>query len=364
MKVAVLGAGAGGASACVELTAQGHEVRLWNRSPKALEAFAKRGGIRYTGVLGEGFIKIPMISEDLAASVDGADLILVCLPTLAHGAAAKALIDINCAPIPVLLNPGHTGGAFEFAEVFAGRGLAIPSIAEFSTLTYVARKREPDCVFTSGRAKTVRLAALPGGAQAASLASELYACADPVPDVLATGLSNVNMVLHAPGALLGAAWIEATGGDFTFYVEGLTDGVARVMQHLDDERRRVGRAFGHDLPSLFHEMIAIGTIEASADPKAGLAAAIRAGEANKNISAPDGLTHRYYLEDFWYGLKPFLAFADIAGVETPVAHSLMTLCTHLLGQSAPKEGRSAGAMGIENMTKEKLMAKVKGLSHE
>jgi len=56
---------------------------------------------------------------------------------------------------------------------------------------------------------------------------------------------------------------------FHFYVEGLTDGVARVMESLDAERRSVGRGFGVDLPSLFDEMQAVGTIESNVDPQAG-----------------------------------------------------------------------------------------------
>ena len=59
-----------------------------------------------------------------------------------------------------------------------------------------------------------------------------------MPDVLACDLANVNMVLHVPGAVLGAAWVEATRGDFTFYVQGMTPGVARVMRVA---RRRAAR---------------------------------------------------------------------------------------------------------------------------
>ena len=68
------------------------------------------------------------------------------------------------------------------------------------------------------------------------------------------------MVLHCPGAVLGAAWVEAKRGDFTFYVEGMTAGVARVMAKLDAERQAVAAAFGHALHSLVEEMQAIGTV--------------------------------------------------------------------------------------------------------
>ncbi len=152
-----------------------------------------------------------------------------------------------------------------------------------------------------------------------------------VPDVLACDLANVNMVLHAPGAVLGAAWVEATRGDFTFYVQGMTAGVARVMRALDEERRAVARAFGHELPSVIEEMQAIGTVEPSIRDVDDFVAAISSGEANRRIKAPDSLQHRYYREDFGHGLLPFTALAAIAGVDVPVAASLLRIGQSLVG---------------------------------
>src|SRR5213076_1601990 len=116
--------------------------------------------------------------------------------------------------------------------------------------------------------------ALPDGNAAADVALALYPSARIAQDVLACDLANVNMVLHSPGAVLGAAWVEATQGDFTFYGQGMTAGVARVMRALDGERRAVARAFGHDLPSLIEEMQAIGTVEASIRDRDDLVSAI------------------------------------------------------------------------------------------
>src|SRR5262245_33039096 len=44
-KVAVVGAGAGGAAAVAELTAAGHEVRFWGRSQQTIAPFQVQGGI-------------------------------------------------------------------------------------------------------------------------------------------------------------------------------------------------------------------------------------------------------------------------------------------------------------------------------
>ena len=239
------------------------------------------------------------------------------------------------------------------------RRAAAPPIAEFSTLTYVARKYQPQCVTVSGRAKQVRVAALPGGEAALEAARRLFPCSSPVRDVLACGLSNVNMVLHPPGAILGAAWIEARGGDFTFYDDGMTPGVARVMKALDDERRAVAHAFGHELPNLIVEMQQIGTVEAAVSDTQDFALAIAGGTANSRIKAPGSLTHRYYLEDFGHGLLPFMVFAAIAGVAVPVAESLFTLAEKLVGARYHETGRTAKAMGIAGLDLQGLISLVR-----
>jgi opine dehydrogenase len=361
-KVAVVGAGAGGAAAVAELVAAGHEVAFWGRSPHTLAPFVEQGGVAYEGVLGSGLARPRLITGDLAAALEGADVVLVCVPSFAHADVARSLAQAG-AKVPVVLNPGHTGGALEVSQAFRAQGVAPPPIAEFSTLTYVARKYAAGRVTISGVAKSVRLAALPQGDAAADAAQALFRSANLMPDVLACDLANVNMVLHVPGAVLAAAWVEATRGDFTFYVQGMTPGVARVMAALDDERRAVARAFGHDLPPLVAEMQAIGTVEASVCDVDDLGAAIASGAANRRIKAPDSLEHRYYREDFSYGLLPFTALAAIAGVEVPLAGSLLRIARTLLGADLAAHGRTAERMGIAGLDRDGLLKRIGATHH-
>src|SRR5207237_750166 len=206
MKVAMLGAGAGGAAAAAELVAAGHEVRLWARSSATLAAFVEQGGVAYEGVLGEGLARPKLMTSELAQAVEAADVILVCLPAFAHDDASRALARVGTR-VPVVLNPGQTGGALEVRHGFHALGVTPP-------------------------------------------------------------------------------------------------GVARVMRALDEERRAVARAFGHDMPSLIAEMQAIGTVEASVRDLDDLVGAIAASQANRRIKAPASLAHRYYREDFGHGLLP------------------------------------------------------------
>src|SRR5450755_1261690 len=94
-KVAVVGAGAGGAAAVAELVAAGHEVRFWGRSPQTLAPFQEQGGVGYEGVLGDGLARPELMTGDLGKAIDAADVILVCLPTFAHADIARALARLG-----------------------------------------------------------------------------------------------------------------------------------------------------------------------------------------------------------------------------------------------------------------------------
>lgn len=359
MRIAVLGGGAGGAAATAELTMSGHIVSYWARSPSTLEPFVKRGGIGYSGVLGEAEVRPKVMTSHLQTAIADVDAAVVALPTFSHASIASALAEAGWpSDRLVILNPGHTGGALEFAAAFSASGRDAPPVVEFSTLTYVARKLTADEVTITGRAKQVRAAVLKGDAAHLEIASTLFPGAAPVADVLASGLCNVNMVLHAPGAILGLAWVEATSGNFTFYVDAMTDGVVRVMKDLDAERIAVARAFGHRLPNLIEEMKAIGTVEADVTDVSDYRAAVSGGVANRRIMAPDSLGHRYYREDFGHGLLPFRELARIAGVPVPTADALYHLAVISVGADYRQGGRTAEAMGITGLTREELKRRV------
>jgi opine dehydrogenase len=138
----------------------------------------------------------------------------------------------------------------------------------------------------------------------------------------------------------------------------MTPGVARVMKALDDERRAVAAAFGHELPNLIEEMQRIGTVEVDIEDTQDFAAAIAGGEANSRIKAPESLSHRYYREDFGHGLLPFMAFATIGGVAIPVANSLFKLADVLVGANYRAGGRTAETMGIAGLDRKQLISLV------
>ncbi|MGH3005318.1 MAG: NAD/NADP octopine/nopaline dehydrogenase family protein [Gaiellaceae bacterium] len=354
--VAVLGAGAGGAATAADLAARDYRVRLWTRSEQTIAPYRAANSVAFRGVLGDGEVGVACATTDLGHALEGADVAVVSMPSTGHEHVARALAA--AAPPPLVLNPGQTGSALRFRAIFAEEHAALPPLAELSTLAYVARLHTPGCVTVSGVARCVRAACLPNGEEALDVARELFPAADPVSDVLATALANVNLVLHPPGAILGASWVEATGGAFRFYVDGTTAGVARVMAALDEERLAAARAFGHELPPLADEMASIGTADVGAAARGDLRGAIVNGEANREIRAPDSLEHRYYREDFGFGVVPFLALADAGGVTAPVAEALLRIASTLLGVDLGEAGLNAERLGIAGLDREALRMSV------
>jgi opine dehydrogenase len=177
--------------------------------------------------------------------------------------------------------------------------------------------------------------------------------------VMASSLSNVNMVLHPPWAILAAAWVEAPHQDFTFYVDALTPGVANVIRVLDKERRAVAAGFGHRLPSLVDEMRRVGTATGLPGDD-DVVAAIRGGVANQSIKAPVSLHDRYYEEDLPFAVTPLTVFADLVGVAVPMARALLTVGGGLLGRDLAATGLGAPELGIEGLDLEGVLQIVRG----
>ncbi len=356
MTTAVLGAGAGGLAAAVELTRAGVDVRLWNRNPARLDAH-RESGIHYTGVFGEGSVRPAGMTSDLAEAISGVDAIVVCLPSVVHPQLFADLAAL--APtVPIILNPGHTGGALHLRHVFTAAGVPLPPVVEFSTLTYIGRV-QGGVVSIGGRAARVTAGALPGGQPALRRAAELFPGVVAAPDVLASSLANVNLVLHPPGAVLSVAWMEATGGDFRFYVDAMTPSVVRVIDAYDAERLAVAAAFGHQLPTLMEEMAALGSVDIDAAKRGDTGAAIRGGVANSTIKAPDSLQHRYYQEDFGFGVLPFVELAGIAGVPVPTADALLQIGATLTDTGLLTRGLTAERLGISGLTRDELISMVR-----
>jgi len=359
MKITVLGAGAGGTATAFDCAFHGHEVRLFDFAgfPDNIAAIAAQGGIRAEGAL-SGFGPVAYAGHDLDQALAGAELVFVVGPAYSTEPFGHALAGKLQPGQAVIVTPGSCGGALAFKQA---AGLALEDdavrVAETSTLHYAVRVTEPGRirVFLKLRAGNL-LAALPGRHTAAILAlvADVYPGMEPAQNVLQTSLQNANPVIHPAVTLCNAARIEMTGGDFLFYEDGVSDGVGRVIESVDQERIAIGRALG---------------VEILPDPEMGMrqgymlendyGQGYRLAPGFRGIGAQPQLDHRYLNEDVGYGLVFMSRLARQAGVPTPAMDAVIRLASIVMNRDYEAESlRTPAGLGLEGDSAEALRALV------
>ncbi len=347
--IAVLGAGNAGRAMAAHLAHLGFGIRLYNRSEKGISALRRNGGIYLKGCLGERFVKIPVITTDMKEAVEGADLVAVVVPTTAHGFMAEALAPHVHEGTVVLLNPGHTAGAINFASTLERSGAKhAVTVCETNTNVYISRITDEDDVTVYNLAGQVLFSCLPGKrlSAMADLIGRIAPNIKPVPTVLDTGFSNLNAIMHPAGMIMNTGWVEQ-GEQFYFYAEGGTQGVTRVMDAVDCERMAIMRALGLEavpFPRLFYEY---GATSKEAAVSGDMHRALLDSAPNRLIKAPDTMTHRFLDEDIRCGLVPMESFAKLVGVKTPAISALIDLACIVNQIDYRLEGLSLQNLGLE-----------------
>lgn len=350
LKVAVLGAGNGAHAVAGHLGLKGFPVRLYNKFEAEIEAMQERGGVTLEGMV-EGFGPIELATTDPAPVVSWADVVMVVVPAFVHRFMAQV-----CAPHLhdgqiIVLNPGRTGGALEFAHTLRQESVAVQIlIAEAQTLIYACRISGPARVRIMGIKRHVPVATLPATEmpRVIETVKRLYPQFVPAASVLETSLDNIGAVFHPSTMLLNANRIEA-GEEFDFY-KGMTPMVVGFLEVINGERMAVAQAYGvravsaEDWLARAYEGIRGNTLYER----------IQSNDAYRGIKAPKTLHMRYLTEDVPCGLVPIVSLAETAGVETPTSRGVVDVACGLLKQDFWAEGRGLNQLGLEGMTVEQI----------
>jgi opine dehydrogenase len=347
--VAVLGAGNGGCALSADLALRGFEVRLFNRSPGRLEPIREAGGITASGVV-EGFAKPSMITEDIAAAVQGAEVVVLTIPTVALPYYAELLADLLTPAQTVWLDPGHMGGALYLAAELKRRtGNQAPRICESATLSHASRMTGPASVRVFHVVPNLLVAALP----AAAIEDCLQRVNVLIPghvrqaaSVFETGLLDLNAVEHPAQALCNAGWLEHTKGDYYFYYEGTTPSVGRVIDAVDRERLALAAALRVPTMSFVEYFHQIGFTTAEAAQTGSAYQAMQHSEPNKLVKGPPSLDHRYVHEDVGWGLVPWIELAEPFDVAVPTMRALTHLASVMNGIDYRVTGLTLERMGL------------------
>jgi opine dehydrogenase len=358
-RYAVIGAGHGGRAMAGHLALMGFEVNLYNRTLEHIEVIKRRRGIDVESYEGgpHGFAPLALVTSDIREAIRKTDVIMVVLPSSAHAEIARKMAPHLKNGQIVILHPGRTCGAIEFHKALRDAGCKAKAIvAEAETFIYASRADGPAQSRIFRIKEAVPLAALP----AKHTPEVLEAIAPAYPqfidgiDVLHTGLNNMGAIFHPAITLLNAGWIEATHGDFEFYVEGVTPSVARILEVLDRERVTIASSLGiRARTGLEWLQLAYDTVGDD------LHEAIHNQSGYYGIKAPSTLKHRYIFEDVPMSLVPMAALGKRYGVSVRGMESLISLANFIHRTDYWRRGRTLDKLGIEQYSVSEVTALVR-----
>jgi opine dehydrogenase len=337
MIVSVLGAGNGACATAADWALSGHEVRMYDfdQYHECLEPIQTQGGIHVIGDL-EGFAPVAYAGSDIRQAIDGADLIIAVGPAYSSGPFANQVKKHIRRNQTYIVSPGSNGGALLTKKIFQDHENAKDVVvAETATLPYASRITKPGTVKVHLKlVGGLYLAAIPGDKthETLEMYRQVYPFATPGENIFRTILQNANPVIHPVVTVMNAARIEGTKGDFSFYEEGVTPAIGRMIEAVDLERIQIGKALG---------------MEIIADPELGVLqgymteASYTSGYSSapgfKGIRAQQTLQHRYLDEDVGYGLVFLSELGRSLGVETPMMDAVIAIASTLAERDYRKE---------------------------
>lgn len=354
IRFTVIGAGHGGKGMAAHLALLGFPIILYNRTPDNIAAIKARGGIELKSFDGgpHGFARLVTATSNIEEALKECDVIMVVVPSTAHGEIARNLAPHLKDGQIIVLNPGRTCGALEVKHTLEENGCSADvTVAEAETLIYASRSDGPAQARIFGIKETVPLAALP--ATRTRLVLDTLAPAYPQfidgGSVLHTGLNNMGAIFHPALALLNAGRIENTQGEFQFYIDGVSPSVARVLEVLDRERVTVASALGIRARTAL-EWLQMAYHATGND----LYEAIHNQPGYYGIQAPPTLNHRYITEDVPMSLVPIAALGERYGVSVRGMESIIRLACIIHRTDYWRRGRTLEKLGIHDWSVSEL----------
>ncbi|MDR2301129.1 MAG: NAD/NADP octopine/nopaline dehydrogenase family protein [Deltaproteobacteria bacterium] len=394
--IAILGAGGVGKPCAADSKLAGREVRLWDDprfAPKTLKDINK-SGLKLSGpqtnlLMFErsGVAKLDLVTDNLAEAVKGAGLVIVATVALGHKALFQNLIPLLEDGQIVHIIPDNYGALLLRKMMVEAKFNKKVIVGSWGTSPYGARVLVKGGVTTNeiniiDRVCIMRGAAIPAYDTEAFVESAKYFPPfDPSTysengddfglrkgdTVLDIALSNVNPVVHVPGAILGAAVMQnfelfgQKKQNYSLYAHGLCPAIAQVQVDFWTEEEEVAKAAGTTIAAIDKEdFFSRSSIYGPEYMGKGYRVPFTEDYRYKQEPYGDGpfnLENRYVTEDVPIGCHLISQLGQKFGVKTPIVDSMIVLANSMLRRDLVAEvGYSLDYLGIGHMDKAQLNA--------
>jgi len=352
VNICVIGAGNGGQALAAYFAMKGFDTSLFNRSSWRIAPIIENRRIKLEGEV-KGVYEISFATTNLEEAMKGRKLLMVVVPAFAHREIAETMAPFVEDGQIILLNPGRTGGVLEFKNVFKNKGVNKDVIiAEAQTFIFASRMSNPGVVKIFRIKNAVPIAALPSkrNGELKEVMKDVMPEFEVADNIIYTSFNNIGAVFHPATLLLNAARIESTAGKFEFYLEGISNSVARVLEKVDEERCNVMKIFGVE------PLTSVNWLKYAYDVTGkNLYEAIHNNSGYQGILAPPSIDNRYITEDVPMSLVPMSSFGKEFGIQTPVIDSIIHLANVMMGKDYFKDGRTVESLGLKGKKVEEIL---------
>lgn len=330
-RIAVIGAGGTGMAMAADLTLRGYRVSLFEQKGyhvDTMEELQRCPNIELLGNAGQGITAISLVTHDIAQALCGADFVLVSSVANRHQELAQLLAPHLRTGQTVCFSSGNCA-SLRLRLLVPQRDILI---GELQGNLCPCRKVGPGQVLVAMPQAVKGAASSPGADTSRFVASlsRIYPC-QPVQNVFEATLNSPNLVIHLAASLLNLSKMESSP-DFRLYRDGLTPGVFRLLEAMEEEKQAVMSGMGYTY------VRSVDFLHSLDQPSLALF---------RELDGPTGLSHRYLTEDAYAGVNLMTSLAAPAGCQTPIAQALVTLASALNQTDYAQEGLSLRTFGLE-----------------
>lgn len=386
--IAVLGGGSVGRTCAADCKLAGNTVRLFDIKPFSETSlkYLDKTGVTLVGHPKNkygfnrlGNAKFDLITDDMEEAVNGAKLILVCIPSVAHETFFEQLAPLLVDGQIVHIIPDNYGSLRlrkklreigNDAKVIVGGWSSAPYGTRIVTEGGVPTPEQ----YLVYRAITLRGAALPASDSDDFLESIRYlGCFDSITEgdgpqkgntVLDIGFSNVNPVIHVPGTVLGASVMENFGRiygghdrfQYSIYSHAFCPSLSEVQVAFYNEEIALADAIGVDLARYPKEdFFSRASILGPEYMGEGCIVPFEEQWETGFTTGPFSIQNRYVTEDVPVGCHVYHELGKKFGVATPVIDAMITIASVMVGQDFYESGVKLEELGIGQLDREQLL---------
>lgn len=341
-KIAVIGGGGTGCTLAADLTMKGYHVALYEQAEywKNLKEIQKSGTIRLTGEIENGEAAIHILTDCMEEAVKSAELIFIAAVAGRHASICKELAPLLYDGQVVCFSAGFCGSIILRQYVPAGKDVMI---GETQGNIYSCRIADRATVFNAIPYSPKKAAAFPAKdtERLIQKLNSIYSCS-PCKNVLEAALNSPNVTGHLAGALLNTCAIERNPG-FRLYMDGLSNGVIRCIEEVENEKCAVMEAAG--LNGERNSEMAKRLMQYDRFPEL---------DGFRSLAGPDSMTHRYISEDAATGQALLISLGKACGIPTPCSQALVTLASVINKTNYLETGRTIESLGLGGMTAKQM----------